>query len=143
MTITSRGMAKTRPFITPSIWYPSSRTYDKYNRIPHSVNKHVPSATYVVKSHLPSILKTPKSPLIYLRKGGGACRLLFSLIKIQASIIEIRHIAGKAKNTEYQTIRPKSDPMIGDKTFPSPFDASTIPRIRSEERRVGKGCSGR
>src|SRR5699024_12724768 len=62
--------------------------------------------------------------------GGGACRLLFSLIKIQASIIDIRHIAGKAKNTEYQTIRPKSDPMIGDKTFPIPFDASTIPRTR-------------
>src|SRR5690625_5564094 len=40
----------------------------------------------------------------------------------------MRQNPGNAKNTEYQTIKPKIEPRIGDTTFPSPFEASNIPR---------------
>src|SRR5699024_10751979 len=98
--------------------------------IPNNVNKHVPPARYVVNNHLPSALNTPKSPLIYLRSGGGDSQFFFSLIKTHDKMILIRQIIGKAKNTAYQAIKAIIDPRIGDKTFPIPFDASKIPRTR-------------
>lgn len=44
---------------------------------------------------------------------------------------EVFHLWSYLYSTkEYQTTTPRSDPNIGDKTFPSPFEASNIPSTR-------------
>src|SRR5690625_6370487 len=40
----------------------------------------------------------------------------------------MRQNPGNAKNTEYQTIKPKIEPRIGDTTIPRRIEASNIPR---------------
>src|SRR5699024_6212453 len=57
-----------------------------------------------------------------------ACLYPFSLTHSQVRPMAIRQIPENAKKTEYQTSSPKSEPKIGDKTFPNPLDASMIPR---------------
>src|SRR5690625_2914034 len=79
-------------------------------------------------SHLPSSLKIFLSPFIYLRNDDGDCLMFFSLINNKTKMIETKQMIGNAKKTEYQTINPNKEPKMGERTFPSPLEASKIPK---------------